>query len=125
MAGDAQPGADNSHRAQRDTRIMRLHLGLLKRFRRRAGTLHMPSVALWSAAYCASTILILILGIHLGATAAQHAVSFFPTVFLPLAFGDRVTFMLLALGLLFRFAMAVKAYAVLSRLTESEAKAKQ
>jgi diguanylate cyclase (GGDEF)-like protein len=102
-----------------------VHLGLLNRFRRSAGTLHLPSVALWSAAYCASTILILILGIHLGATAAQHAVRFFSTAFLTLAFGDRVNFVLLPLALLFRFAMAVQAYAVLSRLTESEAKAKQ
>lgn len=82
-------------------------------------------MTLWIFAYCASTALILILGIRLGATAAQNAVQYFTSEFAALAFQDRVNILLLVLALAFRLAMAVQAYRVISQLTASEAKAKQ
>jgi diguanylate cyclase len=102
-----------------------LHLRYLRRFRSQGGRLHLPSVVAWVIAYCASTLLILILGVRLGFIAAHNAARFFSFEFVALAFKDRVNLLLLGLALLSRFAMAVQAYWVVSRLTESEAKAKQ
>lgn len=102
-----------------------LHLGYPRRFRSKGGRLHLPSVAAWVIAYCASSLLILILGVRLGFIAVHNAAQFFSSEFVALAFKDRVNVVLLGLALLSRFAMAVQAYWVVSRLTESEAKAKQ
>jgi diguanylate cyclase len=101
------------------------HFGFLRRFRTTSGRLHLPSVALWTLAYAATTLLFLILGIRLGAIAAQNALPFFSFGFWALVFTDRVNLLLVLSALIFRLAMAVQAYLVLRRLTESEAKAKQ
>jgi diguanylate cyclase (GGDEF)-like protein len=102
-----------------------VHLGFQRRPRSKDGRLHLPSVTLWVLAYCASTALILALGIRIGASAQRHAAEFFSSEFAALAFNDRVNILLLVFAVFFRFAMAVQAYRIISRLTASEAKAKQ
>jgi diguanylate cyclase len=101
------------------------HLGPLRRFESTDGRLHLPSVALWVLAYCASTLLILVLGVRLGLTAAQNAGRFFSFQFVALVFEDRLNVLVLVSALAIRFAMAGHAYRVLSRLSQSEARAKQ
>ncbi len=102
-----------------------LHLGPPRRVKSKEGRLHLPSMVAWAIAYSVSTILILILGIRLGVIAAQNAAQFFSSEFVVLVFTDRVNILLLGVALLFRLAMAMQAYRIVSRLTESEAKAKQ
>ena len=102
-----------------------LHLGPPRRVKSKEGRLHLPSMVAWAIAYSVSTILILILGIRLGVIAAQNAGQFFSSEFVVLVFTDRVNILLLGVALLFRLAMAMQAYRIVSRLTESEAKAKQ
>ena len=102
-----------------------LHLGPPRRVKSKEGRLHLPSMVAWAIAYSVSTILILILGIRLGVIAAQNAARFFSSEFVVLVFTDRVNILLLGVALLFRLAMAMQAYRIVSRLTESEAKAKQ
>jgi diguanylate cyclase (GGDEF)-like protein len=100
------------------------HLSLLP-FTLSPGHLHRPSVALWTVAYAVTTLLFLLLGIRLGATAVQDSVSPFSVKFAVLAFTDRVNILLVVSALAFRFAMAGQAYRIVRQLTDSEAKAKQ
>lgn len=102
-----------------------LYLSSPRQLKSKDGRLHLPSVAVWVTAYCISTLLILILGIRLGFMAAQHAAGFFSFAFAALVFTDQVNILLLVFAMLFRFAMAAQAYRIVSRLAESEAKAKQ
>jgi diguanylate cyclase (GGDEF)-like protein len=101
-----------------------VRLGLARRSLAPGG-LHGPSMLLWTVAYAVTTILFLLLGIRLGVGAIEHSVPLASRRFVELAFTDPVNLLLVVSAVVFRLAMAAQAYHVLSKLTESEAKAKQ
>ncbi len=102
-----------------------LHFGFVRRFKSNANHFDLPSIVIWSVAYAATTILFLLLGVRLGAAAAQQRLPFLSLKFLAAAISDPANILLVGSALLFRFGMAAQAYRVVSRLSESEAKAKQ
>src|SRR5579875_1215947 len=100
-------------------------MSLMPVSRKRGRVLHLPSIAVWSTAYTATTLLILILGIRLGMEAVQGSVPVFSLRFFALAFTSGMNLILVTAAIVFRLGMAVQAYHVLARLTKSEAMAKQ